>query len=56
MKSSQLLVFGFSLFTSVPGELLLCLLSFDVLSVKGWSDRESLDLELILINQDASKN
>ncbi len=56
MKSSQLLVFGFGLFTSVPVELFLCLLSFDVLSVEGWSDRESLDLELILINQDASKN
>ena len=38
------------LFSILGCEFLLSLFAFDILSVKSWSDCESLDLKLILVD------
>ena len=53
IQKSQLLVLGCSLLPSFFSEL-FSLLSFNVLSVEGWSNRESLNLKLILIYHNTS--
>lgn len=47
---SQLLVFVGSLFSGLGCKFLLSLFSLNVFSIKGWSNSEPFNLQLILVN------